>query len=88
MTTDRVQLIRERLTAAFEPEILDVRDNSHRHAGHPGAREGKGHFAVTIVSRRFQGKSILECHRMVYEALGDLMLTDIHALQVIARSAP
>ncbi|HEX6998685.1 MAG TPA: BolA family protein [Gammaproteobacteria bacterium] len=73
--------------AAFEPEALDVRDDSHLHAGHPGAREGKGHFAVTIVSRRFQGKSTLERHRMVYEALGELMLTDIHALQVTARDA-
>jgi BolA protein len=81
---DRVAKIRERLEAAFAPESLEITDDSHLHVGHAGAKEGKGHYSVRIVSRRFAGHKPLERHRMVYEALGDLMLTDIHALQVSA----
>ena len=87
MTTERVELIRNKLQAAFSPETLDVIDDSHLHAGHPGARDGKGHFRVRLVSKSFAGASTLERHRMVYAALGSLMNTDIHALSVDA-SAP
>lgn len=87
MTTDRVELIRNKLQTAFSPEVLDVIDDSHLHAGHPGARDGKGHFRVRLVSKSFAGASTLERHRMVYAALGSLMNTDIHALSVDA-SAP
>ena len=58
-------------------------DESSQHAGHAGARGG-GHFAATIVSNRFEGLNAVQRHRLVYEALGDLMKTDIHALSVRA----
>jgi BolA protein len=86
MTTERVALIRRRLEAAFEPEELTVSDDSHRHAGHAGARDGRGHFKVRILSRAFAGKKTVERHRMVYAALGSLMQTDIHALGLVAAS--
>jgi BolA protein len=80
----RTDMIRERLTAAFTPEQLDIIDESHLHAGHAGARSGGGHFAVTIVSTAFAGHNLLARHRMVYDALGDAMQTDIHALSIKA----
>jgi BolA protein len=86
MTAERVSLIRGRLEAAFEPDELEIVDDSRRHAGHAGARDGRGHFNVRICSRRFTGKRTVERHRMVYAALGSLMQTDIHALGVIALS--
>ena len=84
MTHDRVALIRARLEEAFSPDSLDIVDDSHRHAGHAGAKDGRGHFLVRIVSGRFTGAKTLERHRMVYAALGTLMQTDIHALSVTA----
>jgi BolA protein len=84
MTAERVALIRARLDAAFAPESLEIIDDSHRHAGHAGAKDGRGHFRVRIVSERFVGTKTLERHRMVYAALGNLMQTDIHALSVTA----
>jgi len=86
VTTERVALIRSRLEAAFNPDELDVVDDSHRHAGHAGARDGRGHFQVRILSRLFAGKRTIERHRMVYAALGPMMQTDIHALGVVALS--
>ena len=86
MSADRVAQIRSRLEAELSPEELDVVDDSHRHAGHAGARDGRGHFQVRILSRRFAGKRTVERHRMVYAALGSLMQTDIHALGLVALS--
>ena len=86
MTAERVALIRRQLEAAFNPDELDVVDDSHRHAGHAGARDGRGHFQVRILSRRFAGKRTIERHRMVYAALGPLMQSDIHALGLVALS--
>jgi BolA protein len=86
VTAERVALIRTRLQAALEPDALEVIDDSHRHAGHAGARDGRGHFQVRILSRRFAGKKTVERHRMVYAALGALMQTDIHALGLVALS--
>ena len=85
MTTERVAAIRDRLTAALAPTELQVEDESHLHAGHAGAREGKGHFRVTIASSHFNGLSPIKRHRLVFEAVGDLMDTDIHALAIDAR---
>ena len=85
MTEARVAAIRARLEQAFAPEQLEIVDDSHRHAGHAGARDGRGHFHVRIVSQRFAGVRTLERHRMVYGALGSLMQTDIHALSVEAQ---
>lgn len=76
--------IRARLLAAFSPIELEVVDESYLHEGHEGAREGKGHFRVTIVSKMFEGRKPLERHRMVFAALADMMETDIHALSVTA----
>lgn len=84
---DRVAMIRERLTAALAPQSIDVQDDSAAHAGHAGARSGGGHFQVTVVSAAFAGKSLVERHRMVYDALGAAMRDEIHAL-VIRAVAP
>ncbi len=84
--TDRVEAIREKIQAAFMPDQLDIIDESHLHAGHAGARDGKGHFNVNIISDQFAGKSLINRHKMVYEALSDLMETDIHALSIKAKT--
>lgn len=82
----RVERMRALLQAALQPQALDVSDDSHRHAGHAGARGGLGHFAVDIVSAAFAGKPPLARHRMVYAALDEMMRTDIHALAIRARA--
>lgn len=82
----RVLRMRALLEAAFEPELLEVIDDSHRHIGHAGARDGLGHFSVGIVSARFEGLLPLARHRAVYAALGQMMVTDIHALSIRART--
>lgn len=76
--------IRRRLEAALEPESLHIEDESHLHAGHAGAKDGRGHFRLMIVSPKFDGKPMLARHRAVYAALGELMTTDIHALAIEA----
>jgi BolA protein len=75
--------IRERL-AALRPVSVDLRDESAQHAGHAGAASGGGHWQLTIVSEAFRGKNAVARHRMIYEALGDLMKRDIHALKIEA----
>ena len=82
----RIELIRVALTEAFAPTRLAIRDDSHRHIGHAGARDGRGHFNVEIVSAAFGGMPVLARHRAVYAALGALMDSDIHALAIQARS--
>jgi BolA family transcriptional regulator, general stress-responsive regulator len=82
----RVERLREALERSLAPTMLDIRDDSARHAGHAGAREG-GHFHVTIAAPAFAGLSALERHRMVYAAAADLMGRDIHALSIDARVA-
>lgn len=79
-------MIRERLEQAFSPSVLEVIDDSHLHRGHPGAADGRGHFRVRIVSDRFEGLPRLARHRLVYAAVGELMQTDIHALNIEAVS--
>ena len=86
MNAYRVERIRAALDAALAPVSLDVRDDSARHAGHEGARDGRGHFDVDIVSEAFAGLAPLARHRRVYAALGDMMTTDIHALSIRART--
>ncbi|MEW6354482.1 MAG: BolA family protein [Pseudomonadota bacterium] len=81
--TRRVELIKERLHAALAPTHLSIRDDSAAHAGHAGARGG-GHFSVTVVTDGFTGKGLLQRHRMVYDALGAAMHSDIHALSIRA----
>lgn len=82
--SERIDMIREKLTAEFKPEQLDIIDESHLHAGHAGAQSGGGHFVVTIISGAFEGENMLARHRMVYDALGDMMKTEIHALSLKA----
>lgn len=84
MNKERIAQIDSRLRSAFEPTSLEIEDQSHLHAGHAGAREGKGHFRVVIVSNHFEGKSPIQRHRLIYEALGSLMESDIHALTIEA----
>ena len=74
----------EESLAALEPEALDILDESAKHAGHEGAKGGGGHYRLRIVSKRFAGVPIQMRHRMVYDALGALMRTDIHALAITA----
>jgi BolA family transcriptional regulator, general stress-responsive regulator len=86
VTAERVQKIRAVLEQAFTPQRLVVEDQSHLHAGHAGAATGRGHFHVEIVSQAFAGQPPIAVHRRVYEVLGDLMQTDIHALSLKARA--
>ncbi len=74
-----------RIRAALEtlaPLRIALIDESHKHVGHAGARDGRGHFAVEIVSAAFEGELPLARHRRVFAALGRLMETDIHALSL------
>ena len=77
--------IRAAIERELAPTSIEVFDDSARHAGHAGAREG-GHFRVTLVSAAFQGRSQLERHRMVYAAVASLMGRGIHALNIVART--
>ena len=86
LNPQRVARIRALLGEALQPQWLDVADDSHKHAGHAGARGGQGHFSVDIVSAAFAGKLPLARHRLVYAALGEMMQTDIHALSIRART--
>lgn len=82
----RIEAIRQRLIAALAPTLLEIVDDSHRHAGHAGARDGRGHFIVRIASPTFDGLSPVARHRAVYDALGALLLTDIHAISILIES--
>ena len=80
----RLAEIRARLEAELSPESLQVDDESHLHIGHEGAKSGLGHFRVLIVSEQFAGLSPIKRHRLVYQIMGELMQTDIHALTIEA----
>ena len=73
------------LRGALAPDALEVRDDSHLHAGHAGAREGR-HFSVRLTSARFNGLSRVARHRLVYDALHTLIPQGIHALAIDARA--
>ena len=77
--------LRAALESALAPASLEILDDSARHAGHAGAREG-GHFRVTLVAEAFRGRSVLERHRLVYAAVGPLMQSGVHALNITARA--
>lgn len=77
--------IREKL-AVLTPLQLELIDDSHLHVGHAGARSGGGHYRLAIVSAAFSGKNTVARHRLIYEALGDMMRKDIHALAIQART--
>jgi BolA protein len=86
MSAASIEDIRGRLQTAFAPTALDVIDEGHLHIGHAG--EGTGHFRVRIASAAFDGKTRVQQHRMVYDALADLMGNGIHALAIEAQSSP
>ncbi len=81
------ETIRTKLEAAFRPERLEVVDQSHKHEGHAGWREGgETHFHVTLVAQAFAGQSRLARQRAVYAALADELAGPVHALEVTARA--
>ena len=80
-------MIRQRLVDELDAVDVSVVDEGHKHIGHPGAATGLGHFAVSLRSPRFDGLSVLERHRLVYAALGEMMQTDIHAVSIRARGS-
>ena len=82
----RIARMRELLTAEFSPLQLDIVDESHKHAGHAGARDGRGHFRVRFLAAAFAGLSPVKRHQRVYAALGAMMQTDIHALALETRT--
>jgi len=79
-STTVLERIRSRLTEALAPSRLDIADESAAHAGHAGARTGGGHYRVHLVSERFIGLTRVARHRLVYDALQDLMQREVHAL--------
>jgi BolA protein len=81
---DRLERIRTQLAQALPGAAIELIDDSHRHAGHAGARDGRGHFRVHIVSSAFAGLRPLQRHQLVYRALDELMRSDIHALSITA----
>ena len=84
MSAASIEDIRAKLTAALDPQSLEVIDEGHLHIGHPG--EGSGHFRVRIVSAAFAGKNPIQRHRLVYAAVDDLIGRGIHALAIEART--
>ncbi len=86
MTAQRIEMIRERINRQLNPDKLEIIDESARHAGHAGARSGGGHFNVICVSSDFTDKNLITRHRMIYDSLGDMMDTEIHALSIQAYS--
>ena len=82
---NRMEAMRGRL-AVLDPVSLDISDESHRHAGHAGARDGGGHYVLHIVSAQFAGKNMAARHRMIYLALAEMMKSEIHALTIQAQA--
>lgn len=86
VASDRIERMRACLMRQLAPSQLAIDDESHKHIGHAGARDGRGHFRVYIVSTAFAGLPLLARHRRVYAALGDMLTSDIHALALDART--
>ncbi|MBK6472298.1 MAG: BolA family transcriptional regulator [Betaproteobacteria bacterium] len=82
MTADQIEIL---LRAALAPLAMQVNDDSHLHAGHAGAREGR-HFSVTLTSARFTGLNRVARHRLVYDSLGPLAEQGVHALAIVAKA--
>ena len=83
---NRVERIRASLEAALRPTLLQIEDESAQHVGHAGAASGGGHYRLRIVAESFMGKPALQRHRMVYDALGQLMGTAVHAISIQAQT--
>ena len=82
MTLSRTDQIQQLIQEKLQPSFLEVIDQSQQHIGHAGAQTGKGHFQVNITCDKFANAKTLECHRMIYAALGEMMENDIHALSI------
>ncbi|MEE8482918.1 MAG: BolA family protein [Acidiferrobacterales bacterium] len=82
--SERIDKIEKLLTDALTPVSLHITDDSHEHAGHGGYHEGGSHFSVAVVSQSFHSLDTLSRHRVIYEALGDMMKQEIHALKISA----
>jgi BolA protein len=80
--TERIIIIKQRLQQTFSPTQLDVIDDSEKHRGHAGSRDGAGHYTVIISADSLKGKSRIEVHREIYQALDDMIPREIHALQI------
>ena len=80
---DRVAAITACLTTTFQPTLLIVEDQSEAHRNHPGAKSGQGHFAIQIRAKTLSHQSRITAHRLIYQALGELMVTEIHALSIV-----
>ena len=80
---DAPQAMRERL-AALQPLLVEIIDDSAKHSGHEGARGGGGHYRLKIVAPCFDGERTLARHRLIYDALGDMMRREVHALSIVA----
>jgi BolA protein len=81
---NRVDELRDRITAALTAERVEIQDDSEQHRGHAGARGGAGHYTAIVVAERFAGMGRVERHRAVYEAVGDMIPSQVHALVVRA----
>jgi BolA protein len=81
---DDVATIEARIRKALAPESLIITDDSEAHAGHRGEARGRGHYLLTIVSRQFEGRTLVARHQLVYEALGELMGREIHSIRIEA----
>jgi BolA protein len=86
MSAERIEMIRERLTQTLQPAELEIIDESAKHAGHAGAASGGGHFIVNIVAVAFNDKTLIQRHRLVYDAVDDIMHREIHALSIQAKT--
>ncbi|PKI71756.1 hypothetical protein CRG98_007889 [Punica granatum] len=86
----RAQRIKSKLQSALEASLLEIDDVSHRHAGHAAVRAsgsaGETHFNVKVVSAKFDGKTLVNRHRMVYDALTDELQSGLHALSIVAKT--
>lgn len=80
----RIERITELLRRGLATDEVELTDDSHLHIGHAGARDGRGHYRVRVCSRRFEGLRTVQRHQLVYQSLGELMQTDIHALGIVA----
>lgn len=81
---NRIEELRGRITSALGADVVDLQDDSAKHRGHAGARGGAGHYSVVVVASCFAGMARVDRHRAVYDAVGDMIPTQVHALAVRA----
>lgn len=81
-TSERMQEMRYRLEQTFSPSHLEIIDDSHKHVGHEGSKDGAGHYTLIITSEALRGLSRISAHQAIYKVLNDLIPIEIHALQI------